>query len=171
MHPYQGRPCTVCGKVYISFAQHIRQHPRCALPVVTKSEEVPPQASARTASDEILEELRAMMASDLADLRYQNGLDESMIGALKRKVTHWNEEMAKIVMKIVMPLLLPSADPEQVKECLAIDIFDRLVTHKQEMAYAKINTPYIEPRITNLGAKKCDVGSFDVASLLTRKLI
>ena len=94
MHPYQGRPCTVCGKVYISFAQHIRQHPRCALPVVTKSEEVPPQASARTASDEILEELRAMMASDLADLRYQNGLDESMIGALKRKVTRWNEEMA-----------------------------------------------------------------------------
>ena len=115
-------------------------------------------------------ELQEEVASDLCDLRHMRGLDEVDIKQIKQAVRGWDATANAIRAERLLPFLRDGMTPEELKAILSVDVFDGLATSYMEFARAKQNTPFIEPRVVKLGGKD-EVISFDMASLLQRKLV
>jgi hypothetical protein len=89
---------------------------------------------------------------------------------VKQAVRGWDATANEIRAERLLPFLRDGMTPEEIRALLSVDIFDGLATSYKEFARAKQNTPYIEPRVVHLGGKD-EVISFDMASLLLRKLV
>jgi hypothetical protein len=162
-----GHVCKDCGESYKDLARH---EASCAGVCEPCSPGKLPKPT--FVIDDVLHAragLQEEVASDLCDLRHQRGLDEVDIRHVKSAVRSWDSMANDVREQRLKPYLSHGVTPEMLDEILNVDIFEGLATSKQEFARAKTSTPYIEPRVVNVGGKD-EVISFDVASLLHRKL-
>jgi len=166
--------CEDCGKTYSNMAQHLRSCTGPRLP--TPHKQIERCTSPTTVTVEIgrvvLEEtMRAQVASDLADLRYGRGLDGPDITKVKEKVGEWEEAANEGRLQRLRALMRADVTDGQITDALKAGLFKGLATAKQEMRYAKLNVPYLHPRVVQYGSsKKESVISFSVKELLARKL-
>ena len=163
--------CKDCGESYKDLGRHEDTCVGVCEPCYSPRPSPPPTSplcviDAVHASAELQEEV----ASDLCDLRHMRGLDEVDIRHVKQAVRGWDAMSNEIRAERLLPFLRDGMTPEEIRAILSVDIFDGLATSYKEFARAKQNTPYIEPRVVNLGGKD-EVISFDMASLLLRKLV
>lgn len=92
--------CGHCGRPCSNLAQHLRRHPECD----EDEDEDPADCDAlveRLAHDD----LRRLVASDLADLRLEHGYGSAEIDRLKCVVNKWVAERDAIAAARLEPLL------------------------------------------------------------------
>ena len=168
--------CEHCGFGYNQLHLHYGKHPDCRVPelveeeVDSEDEELEEYAEPSALVTTVLRDtLREEVANDLSDLRFEHGNTNSAVAFLKTAVTGWLDGAIKEQVKNIVPLLKDDVPLGVVQERLKIKLFTGLETQKKEQAHMKRGTPYIEPRVVDVGVKD-HVVSFDVGELITRKL-
>lgn len=174
--------CDECGCDYVSLTQHFRRNPECELPHLlvddddvssSDEEEFSTGCGAETAQSlqqRLSQDARQeQIASDLADLRFEHGLDEAAITKIKSNVTAWNKQRVRELQRELSPFLHPNTDSEALAQVLDCDYFKGLQTPKLEMAEMRRRVPYLEPRVVKVGDKE-EVVSFSIIDLITRRL-
>ena len=118
------------------------------------------------------DDLRRLVASDLADLRLEHGYGSAEIDRLKCVVNKWVAERDAIAAARLEPLLRSGVTPKQVQAVLQErSIFDGIEKTNAELAESKASVPYLEPRVVSLSDEKDDmVVSFSVGDLPERDL-
>ena len=176
--------CDHCGREYQDLAAHLRWHPECDddgdMPELHEDsddydfEDGFDLEAAQDAFEGMRErnDLKDLVALDLADERLEHGNGNADVDRLKRKVDAWVKERDASAHLALKPLLRPEVTAEQVQAALGSrGIFEGIETAKTEMAYTKQRVPYIEPRVVQLSEDKDDkVVSFDIGELLERDL-
>ena len=113
-----------------------------------------------------------MVAADLADLRFEHGLNQEGIAALQSSVRRWMKDVAQDAVKeleaLVQSGLLATERAQRVADKVCVDIFAELSTAKKELSQMKRGTPYLEPRTTTIGSET--IASFDLGDLYARHL-
>lgn len=169
VHPHV---CAECGGGYSNLAMHLRYCEGSKAPPTPPKEDAhsPPAQLALDIGCVISEEtMRANVAGDLADMRFERGMDEPDIQMIKEKVRAWELELNETRVSQLRSLVREGVTDEELHSLLDFDIFKGLATTRQELAYAKRNLPYIEPRI-NMITKTDIVVSFAVSDLIVRKM-
>ena len=174
--PPTTQTCSRCAMPYISFAQHVRQHPACN-PAVFCVPETPVEPTLQTTVGVVsstTELLQHQVARDLLEMRYEQGLSEPDIVHVKAAARRWTGEYATVAALQLMEkgLLRPGVTLENLKAALAVNIFDGLETKHKEFAAAKRDLPYQAPRVVypDGGKKGEPIVSFDMAQLYFRRL-
>ena len=168
--------CPVCLKSYVSWAQHVRQHPQCKpqLKVPEAPAQVQTVSSSEFLVDISIEALQNQVARDLMDLRFKHGLSEPDIVHVKDACRKWMLEMDTVISQQLMlaGLVQPGATLEQLRRAINVKVFEGLETKEQEYAAAKRNVHYVEPRVVYPDGDKNGepIVSFDVAELYFRRL-
>ena len=176
--------CDHCGREYQDLAAHLRWHPECDddgdMPELHEDsddydfEDGFDLEAAQDAFEGMRErnDLKDLVALDLADERLEHGNGNADVDRLKRKVDAWVKERDASAHLALKPLLRPGVTAEQVQAALGSrGIFEGIETAKTEMAYTKQRVPYIEPRVVQLSEDKDDtIVSFDIGELLERDL-
>jgi hypothetical protein len=167
--------CDECGAPYHDLSQHWRWHPDCRPPDLLEPAEESddeddegPQPSS-LATRVSIDVRREQIASDLADLRHEHGMEATAIGAVKECATRWLHGVAVQAANALKPYLLPGVSTPDVIAAIEIDMFADLKTAKQELSHMQRGTPYIEPRTVDVGTHEF-VCSFDLGELWTRRL-
>ena len=120
--------------------------------------------------------LKQVVAKDLADMRYEHGLEEKDIQRIKVAVQSWVDNHLNSVVRALddESMLAPGISRADAAAKLSCDLFAGLRNSAQEMAQAKKELPFLEPRIVYPSAKGRKLGepivSFDVAKLLARRI-
>ena len=168
--------CHVCAAQYVDPYRHWLLHPACRpCPAalwddnISSDEEDFEQPGLSLAELVSTDIRREQIANDLADMRFEHGLDNAGVVALKAFVKGWIEGAAKQSVHALKHLMLPGVDRDSVTEALTVDLFADLQTEKQELAHMRRGKPYLEPRVVDLGDKE-HVGSFNIIDLIIRKL-
>jgi hypothetical protein len=173
--------CDSCGATYTDLTAHLRWHPECDdedYPTLVEdssdddSECGDCDAVCSLADVAARQDLRDLVADDLAELRFEYGYDGSDVDRLKKRVQKWVDFRDAEAHRALAPLLRKGVGKAEVQAALgAHRIFEGLETTARELGYTKRRVPYLEPREVQLGDEKNDkVCSFDPADLLARKL-
>jgi hypothetical protein len=165
--------CSVCGKLCIDVDKHADwAHPRDRHDPNRSRVVAAERAASLVAAERArinTEELQAHVAADLLDLRYERGLGERDIGALKDCATRWVEAANARAHAKLQGLLKPAVDPSEVSAALRVNLFEGIETSRKEMTAAKRTLNFIEPRVAALD-KDSSVSSFNPFDLVERKL-
>ena len=150
--------CGVCGDPYNNLSQHWGRSPECrppefATPDSSDDEDYSMASSVaeRVSVDCRLEEI----AHDLADLRFEHGLNSQAIEFVKTVVEKWVRGVAAQTAHALKPLVREGVTKPDILAAMEVELFANLHTHKQELAYMKLNSPYMEPRVVDVGNKVC----------------
>ena len=175
--------CGACERPIKSLAAHLRENTPCrSFYDYDDSDEdisnsVPIDDSDDEATKSIIEDGHTstrvqMVAADLADLRFEHGLNQEGIAALQSSVRRWMKDVAHDVAKeleaLVQSGLLATERAQRVADKVDVDFFAALSTAHQELMQMKKGTRYLEPRITTIGSET--VASFDLGELFARHL-
>ena len=175
--------CGACERPIKSLAAHLRENTPCRSFYDDDdsdediSNSVPIDDSDDEATKSIIEDGQTstrvqMVAADLADLRFEHGLNQEGIAALQSSVRRWMKDVAHDVVKeleaLVQSGLLATERAQRVADKVDVDFFAALSTAHQELMQMKKGTRYLEPRITTIGSET--VASFDLAELFARHL-
>ena len=168
--------CVRCAQPYVDFSQHTRRHPECSPCVSPVVEDVMPPALQAMPWEfaSSLEMLMDQVAQDLMAMRYEHGFSEPDIEITKRAAERWIKGACSVAALQLMKteLLAPSTTIENLKTALSVDIFHGLQTKAQELAAAKREVPYLEPRVVypDGNGKGEPIVSFDQAEIYFRRL-
>jgi hypothetical protein len=168
--------CDECGLPYKWLSHHYSNHPDCRPPDLNSDSEddddelpvLQSESAARVSQDTT----REWVASDLADLRHEHGLQETAIEAVKEFVLKCQRASAARAASQLVPAMKLGVDRASVVSTIssaADTIFDRLETAKQELSEMRRGVPYLEPRLVDLGEQDI-VCSFSISDLIERKL-
>ena len=168
--------CDDCGLPYRSLSHHYYSYPDCCPPELVdgdsddEEEPIPPavsELSAHIARDTIREEA----AASLADLRFEHGLQEPTLRAVKAFVVQSLSAQAERAAIALAPLLREGTTPTDVQCALETgSFFQGIETARLEATAMRKGKPYLEPRTADLG-DKAEVASFDLGDLIQRKLV
>jgi hypothetical protein len=133
--------CSVCGKACKDVEKHARwAHPdRRPAPASSPARCLAPDA-ALVASERAhiqREQLQMEVATDLLDLRFERGLREPDLQAVKACTTRWVDGITANAHAKLDGLIKPGVTAEQVKEALGVNLFEGLETTKKEVGAAK----------------------------------
>ena len=175
--------CGACERPIRSLAAHLRENPPCR-PHYDDSDsdshcsgDFPVEDSDDEETRELLDAGHSstrvqMVAADLADLRFEHGLNQEGIAALQSSVRRWMKDVAQDAVKeleaLVQSGLLATERAQRVADKVVVDIFAELSTAKKELSQMKRGTPYLEPRTTTIGSET--IASFDLGDLYARHL-
>lgn len=170
--------CPSCETFCLSLTSHFNEHPLCE-PVDSDDEEPPDLVSTESDDDyddlslglerarQTLEEmkLQEQVASDLAALRFEHGLKETAISAVKEAVRKWIP-LAQSVEQACAPSQADATGQEQPKP---VDVFAGLATATQELGHMQCDVASLTARTTELPEGK--VVSHDLGEMITRHLV
>ena len=165
--------CEHCGGGYNVLHMHYGQNPACMPPELMEDdsdlseEELPEPSTLGLAL--LRDDRKEMIATNLSDLRYEHGMNDAAIVYLKNAVTSWVDDAALESLKNIMPLVRKDIPREVVLEKLKVELFADLDTPKKELAFMKVDKPYLEPRVVDVGDGEV-VASFHIGKLIERKL-
>lgn len=119
-----------------------------------------------------IEMLQDQVARDLMELRYVHGLSEPDIEHVKEAAKRWSHDQAAVAAQKLMEkrLLRDGVNMEDLQDALRANVFEGLQTTKQEMAAAKRNVPFLEPRVVYPDGDGEPIVSFSMAGLYFRRL-
>ena len=164
--------CDECGEGYRDLSAHWRWHPDCGPPELIENDADSDDEDEQHVSlvQRVSTDVRLFQISgDLADLRFEHGMDNSAIASLKTKVNEWVKGAAIQGADSLKPYLLPGTAKSEVIAALTVDLFAGLETAKLENRQARKGAPIIKPRIVDYGTNEI-CASFDIGELITRKL-
>jgi hypothetical protein len=167
--------CEDCGEKYRDLSAHWRWHPDCApLELYEDSDSGPESGDEDDQPVSLVQRVSGdvrlfQISGDLADLRFEHGMDNSAVADLKTKVNEWVKGAAIQGADSLKPYLLPGIAKSTVIAALTVDLFAGLETAKLENRQARKGAPIIKPRIVDYGTNEI-CASFDIGELITRKL-
>jgi hypothetical protein len=175
--------CPTCETECAALFAHFREHPLC-MPVESDDEDMPdlletesdeedfavapPLTRARETLNEV--QLREQVASDLAALRFEHGLKETAIQAVKDAVSRW----LPLAQEVNESAACEEAAPARGHACCSaearksVNIFAGLETATKELHHMRCDIPALTTRTTKLPGG--DVVSHDLGEMITRQL-
>ena len=171
------RECPKCSLPIRSFGQHLRQHPQCRS---TEAARVGVQFVAAPQFHDEYDingaEQRRRLADVLSECRYERCWSNADVGQLKTAYPDMYDATNLGAYDALKPLLQSGVTADHVTRALAElghTAFKGIETRARELAYAKGEVPYIEPRVVLLekgGSLDDQVVSFPMTDLLIRDL-
>lgn len=169
--------CPKCFLPIRSFGQHLRQNPKCssrsASAVVPKTE---PQLDIRFQYDIMAAERRRRLTDVLSECRYEKCKSNTDVAHIKLWFGEMYDAANLKAYDALQPLLQSGVTGDDVQRALTgvgSSAFAGIETRERELAHAKTNVPYLEPRVVSLTPEKSlndQVVSFSQKDLLIRDL-
>ena len=172
-----------CGTPYLTLGQHLRRSPDCKVyhdfVQVVQHESGDEEVQAVVAAEAKLarklhsDRLQADIASDLCELRMEDGLNHQNIHRLKGVVQRWYDLAVSDAYRRLLPLLRDDVKYDDVRAALATELFAGIETSAKELTAAKKAVPMVEPRevvLSEGGGPRDVVVSCSMVELLRRKL-
>lgn len=173
-----GLLCPKCALPIKSWAQHLRQRPACRGTAVVQRAPGP-QFDDRSSSSEFdlnAHERRRRLADVLSECRYEKCWSSKDCAQLKVSFGEMYDAANLCAFDALRPLLQSGVSQDQVLQALTplgSAAFAGLETRDKEFANAKVDVPYLVPRVVHLapgGSVDDQVVSFSQKDLLVRDL-